>query len=99
MNTGSPPPEVLAVYRSAGALRIVLLREGRPLEVLSGPDPLDPAAADDLATLAVHDLCERLNLLVARNLYGGLPCGDNGLRVPDELVEESLGLVLGAPVR
>jgi ribonuclease E len=45
MNTGSPPPEVLAVYRSTGALRIVLLRDGGPLEVLTGPDPLDPAAA------------------------------------------------------
>lgn len=44
MSTGSPPPEVLAVYRSAGALRIVLLRDGSPLEFLSGPDPLDPFA-------------------------------------------------------
>ena len=38
-------PEVLAVYRSDGGLRIVLLRGGSPWELLAGPDPLDAGAS------------------------------------------------------
>ncbi len=46
MNAPARPPETLAVYRTAaGRLRIVLLQDDRPCEVLDGPDPLDPAAA------------------------------------------------------
>ena len=44
MNAAARPSEVLAVYRSVGLLRIVLLRDGSPYEMLAEPDPLDAAA-------------------------------------------------------
>jgi ribonuclease E len=45
VNAPARSPETLAVYRTAaGRLRIVLLQDDRPCEVLEGPDPLDPAA-------------------------------------------------------
>ena len=59
---------------------------------------LSAPVADDLAALAVSDLCDRLESWMFMHLHRGVPLGVNGLRVPDELVEGALSLVLGPVV-
>lgn len=59
---------------------------------------LSAPVADDLAALAVSELCDRLESWMFMHLHRGVPLGANGLRVPDELVEDALSLVLGPVV-
>ncbi len=55
--------------------------------------------ADDVATLATGELCERLTGWMLGNLHHGYSTGPNGLRIPDSLVEDCLRLVAGAATR
>lgn len=57
------------------------------------------AQADDAAMVATAVLCERLTSHMLSNLHGQIPVGSNGMRVPNELVEDAVRLVLGPMVQ